>query len=302
MSILKIGTRDSILALWQAEKVQALLYKNKIPSTLVPIKTQGDLILDKSLPSIGGKGLFTAELDEMMLQGKIDLAVHSLKDLPVEENIEIKVSAVLQRDDARDCFVIPNHKKSLSYNSIATSSTRRKAFLLHQFPNIKVENIRGNVQTRIRKLNSSDWDAAVFAAAGLQRLNMQGQIFSYADFMIPAPAQGIIAITALQHNEKLQNQLQDINHIDTANCAEIERAFLHGLGGGCSSPVGAFCVFENNMYSLKTAVLTIDGSKKIDIIMQHSNKTECYKQALHQAEKLGVSDIISYNEKMGEKL
>lgn len=295
MKLLKIGTRDSILALWQANKVKSTLQEIGVESELIAIKTKGDLVLDKSLPSIGGKGLFTAELDAMMMHGDIDIAVHSYKDLPVEETTEILVGAVLQRDDYRDCIVKNVRFETFKPEIIATSSNRRKAFLLNKYPHLQIETIRGNVQTRLRKLDESNWNAAVFASAGLKRLQLDSKIFCHLDWMLPAPAQGAIAITYHAKNNTVKQLLQKINCIETQNNCAIERDFLHKLDGGCSSPVGAICIYSNHIYELKASILTIDGKQRIDVVSNSENNQECVQIAVNMAFDKGVEKILAFN-------
>ena len=267
--ILRIGTRDSKLASWQAEHVAEKLKKIGIRSELVFIKSEGDLDLTTPLAEMGGKGVFTKALDDALIQKKIDLAVHSYKDLPTVNPLPLKVAAVLEREDPRDALVAPAGTEFLDSPEItaviATSSNRRKAQWLHRYPGHEITNIRGNVQTRLRKVHENGWNGAIFAAAGLKRINLDHHIAEYLDWMVPAPAQGAVAVMIHEANHKLEQVLAQIGHEETAICTGIERELLNRMEAGCSAPVGAFAWIENEVLILHAVALTLDGTVQYDV-------------------------------------
>lgn len=266
---LRIGTRDSKLATWQAQFVSDKLKEQGNEATLEFVKTEGDLVLDTPLPLMGGKGVFTKALDEALLDGRIDLAVHSFKDIPTVLPEGLKIAAVLERHDPRDVLVTRKGTDFLEDENdhavIATSSNRRQSQWLAKYKNHQITDIRGNVNTRLRKLRESDWDGAIFAAAGLNRLNLSANIDLYLDWMISAPAQGAMAVMIREDNEKVQGMLRPLHHETTAICTKIERDFLYMMEAGCSAPVGAFANVTDGMVQLKATVLMPDGSERYDI-------------------------------------
>jgi hydroxymethylbilane synthase len=261
---LRIGTRDSILATWQADFVAAQLRKIGYQTELVFIKTEGDQVLDTPLPLLGGKGVFTKALDDALLRDEIDFAVHSFKDIPTKLPEGLAVVAILEREDPRDVLVARKSDVFLDnpdYNAtIATSSHRRGGQWLHKFPKHSLTDIRGNVHTRLRKLSESNWDGAIFAAAGLLRVGLQGNISTYLDWMIPAPAQGAIAVMAKDHKPALVRAIGPLHHPYTAICTRIERRFLQVLEGGCSAPLGAFAQTNGTKVDFKAILTSLDGS------------------------------------------
>ncbi len=268
---LRIGTRDSKLAVWQAEWVAAQLAEHGIKSELILIKTEGDLVLDTPLPLMGGKGVFTKALDDALLAQKIDFAVHSFKDIPTVLPKSICVAAVCERHDVHDALVVRSNVEFYTepgyHGIIATSSTRRKAQWLRKFPLFEVSDIRGNVQTRLRKLSESNWDAAIFASAGLERLNMHDKIAVKLDWMIPAPAQGAVAVTALETDATTLEIVSLIHHRQTALATHVERQFLNVLEAGCSAPVGALVTVEksNQKARFQGIVLSSDGKQAVEL-------------------------------------
>lgn len=296
---IRIGTRDSKLAVWQAQWVAEQLYELEVQSELVFIKTEGDLVLDTPLPLMGGKGVFTKALDDALLQANIDIAVHSFKDIPTSLPDGIQIAAVCKRHDVRDALVVRTGTDFLNnpdYSGIiATSSVRRKAQWLHKYPNFTISDIRGNVQTRLRKLEESNWDAAIFASAGLERLGLEDRIAIKLDWMIPAPAQGAVAVTALEKNEELSSILAQINHKETAICTKIEREFLQTLEAGCSAPVGALATFISNREIQFTGiVLNHDGTEKIEInqVISVDESDAFGKKAAEWAIQQGASSFL----------
>ncbi len=266
---IKIGTRDSELATWQAKTVAELLNKQGIQTEIIFIKSEGDLDLTTPLSEMGGKGVFTKALDDALINKQIDLAVHSFKDLPTDNPLPLKVSAVLEREDPRDALVAPNGVEFLENNStdivIATGSNRRKAQWLHRYPHHAITNIRGNVNTRLRKLNESSWAGAIFAAAGLKRINLDHHISQYLDWMVPAPAQGAMAVMIREDDRENDEITGLLNHPETELCTGIERDLLNEMEAGCSAPVGAFAWIEGDQLILHAVALNADGSVQYDI-------------------------------------
>jgi hydroxymethylbilane synthase len=263
---IRIGTRDSILATWQADFVSSHLKKYGYATELVFIKSEGDKILDTPLPLLGGKGIFTKALDDALLNNEIDFAVHSFKDIPTANPDGLIVAAILERDDPRDVLVTRSSDEFLENESyeavIATSSHRRGGQWLNAYPNHKLTDIRGNVHTRLRKLNENKWDGAIFAAAGLTRVGLQGNISRYLDWMIPAPAQGAIAVMAKDNRPELNRAIGPSHHPYTAICTRIERRFLQVLEGGCSAPLGAYANIQGNDVHFKAVLTSLDGRRK----------------------------------------
>lgn len=266
---IRIGTRDSELATWQAKLVESQLQALGHQTEIVFVKSEGDLDLTTPLPEMGGKGVFTKALDDALLENRIDLAVHSYKDLPTENPLPLTVSAVMEREDPRDALVAPKGKNFLENNFltavIATSSNRRKAQWLHRFPKHEITNIRGNVNTRLRKVNENGWDGAIFAAAGLKRINLDHNISEYLDWMVPAPAQGAMAVMVREDDESMIKETSILNHAETELCTGIERELLNEMEAGCSAPVGAFAWVDGDEVILHAVALKIDGSLQYDI-------------------------------------
>jgi|AntRauMFilla1563_2_1112583.scaffolds.fasta_scaffold01049_3 hydroxymethylbilane synthase len=250
-AMLKIGTRDSELALWQAKKIQADLAEIGIETELVLIKSAGDIDLKTPLSELGGKGIFTKALDHALLDGRIDLAVHSYKDLPTEQPLPLVVAAISEREDPRDVLVAPRGTDWIEDAGatlvIATGSNRRRAQWMAKYPNSSIEDIRGNVNTRLAKTSANThWNGCIFAAAGLKRIGLNANISAYLDWMIPAPAQGALAVMCHEENHALREQLAALNHKETAICTDIERQFLNEMEAGCSAPLGAYARYEDN--------------------------------------------------------
>jgi hydroxymethylbilane synthase len=266
---IRIGTRDSELATWQANTVAVKLQDLGYKTELVFVKSDGDLDLSTPLTEMGGKGVFTKALDDALTGHHIDIAVHSYKDLPTENPLPLIVSAVLERDDHRDTLVAPAGTAFLEDVSIqaviATSSNRRRAQWLHRYPNHTITNIRGNVNTRLRKIGENGWDGAIFAAAGLKRINLDHHISAFLDWMVPAPAQGAMAVMIRAEDDSMHKITSTLNHRQTALCTGIERELLNEMEAGCSAPVGAFAWLEKRDVFLHAVVLKTDGSLQYDI-------------------------------------
>lgn len=267
MRLLKIGTRASELALYQANLVKDRLKKLGISSKIVEITSMGDEVLDKPLHQIGGFGVFTKTLDLAMLRGEIDIAVHSSKDVPTDFPKEITQAAVLERGDEKDVLVLKDDANFLNNTNaiIATGSLRRKAQWLHKYPTHTVVNLRGNVNTRLQKLKDNDWNGAIFAKAGLQRINVLPKKGVDLSWMIPAPAQGAIMVTALKKDDEVTEICKKINHKNTEKCIWIERQFMKTLEGGCTAPIGANACIKDDKIYFKGILITPDGKQKIEI-------------------------------------
>jgi hydroxymethylbilane synthase len=275
--ILRIGTRDSQLAVWQALRVQELLKQQGFASELVYMKSDGDIDLVTPLYELGVQGVFTKTLDAALLSNKIDLAVHSMKDVPTQLAKGIVQAAVLPRANYRDLFVVKgeiNHAKEIINHpetanlvpfTIATSSIRRKAQWLNRFPHHQIENLRGNVNTRMKKVAESAWDGAIFAAAGLERINLRPETAFELDWMLPAPAQGAIVIVCNEQDHETKQACQLLNDRDTAICTKIERDFLKTLMGGCSTPISALAQIENDSIHFTGNIFSLDGKEKKEI-------------------------------------
>jgi hydroxymethylbilane synthase len=265
---LRIGTRESQLALWQANLVKSLLRQHSIDAELIPIKSEGDLDLVTPLYAMGVQGIFTRSLDEALLNNKIDLAVHSMKDVPVQLPVGLSEAAVLERDNPYDLLVPHPSKKNIPVNvpsTIASSSLRRKAQWLHRYPSDLIEPIRGNVNTRLKKLAESNWKGAIFAAAGLERIGLRPPDAQQLEWMIPAPAQGAIMVVCRSRDEHIILQCQSIHHRQTAFCVQIERDFLAGLLGGCSTPIGALAEIAGEDIFFRGNLLDPSGFKMFSI-------------------------------------
>ncbi|MCK4467107.1 MAG: hydroxymethylbilane synthase [Desulfobacterales bacterium] len=264
---IKIGTRGSKLALWQAGWVQSALYKKDplLSVEIKVIKTKGDKILDVPLAMVGGKGLFVKEIEEALLDGRIDLAVHSMKDMPAEIPDGLCIGAIPQREISRDVLISQN---GLSFSELAngvgigTSSLRRSAQLLHARPDIVILPLRGNLDTRLKKLESGDMDAIIIAAAGVKRLGFEHKITEYLDenIMLPAVGQGALCIEIREKDSVIKPLIAALNHQQTRKVVLGERAFLCQLEGGCQIPIAAHGKIENNIFTLTGLVATVDGA------------------------------------------
>ncbi len=265
---IRIGTRDSELALWQARTVQQQLEALGHKTILVPVKSTGDLVLDKPLYELGITGIFTRTLDIAMLNEDIDIAVHSLKDVPTILPKGIVQAAVLKRGNVNDTLVYKNNEEFLAQKdaTVATGSLRRRAQWLNRYPTHKLVDLRGNVNTRLQKLqDNDDWNGAIFAASGLGRLGLKPREAINLNWMIPAPAQGTIVIAALEEDGETRAVCMELNHEETEICTSIERRFLNLLEGGCTAPIGALATIKNEEVNFKGILLNKDGTKKIEV-------------------------------------
>lgn len=266
---IRIGTRESQLAVWQATQVKELLSQYGFISELIYIKSEGDIDLKTPLYEMGVQGIFTRSLDAALLNDKIDLAVHSMKDVPTQLPKGIVQAAVLERGPVNDLLVYKNNGDFLDNKAyianIATSSLRRKAQWLNKYPHHHIHNLRGNVNTRLRKLSEENWDAAIFAQAGLERIDLRPENSKVIDWMLPAPAQGAIMVVCRKEDNYTFEACNIFNDETTALCTKIERDFLRELLGGCSTPISALAVPKNNSIHFKGNILSLDGSKKVEV-------------------------------------
>ena len=286
--IIRIGTRDSELALWQAHTVQKKLNDLGYKTEIVAVKSQGDILLDKPLYELGITGIFTKTLDIAMINGQVDIAVHSMKDVPTALPQGIIQAAVLERANPFDLLV---HKGNLDFltgtGTIATGSLRRNAEWLHKYPNHQVVNLRGNVNTRLQKLAENDWNGAVFATAGLERINLKPENYITLDWMIPAPAQGAMLVVAMANDNYTIDAVSQLNHIETEICTHIERQFLKTLEGGCTAPIGAYARYDenNDTIEFKGVLLSIDGAERL-MVDKKAPISEWKKLGFHLAKEI----------------
>jgi hydroxymethylbilane synthase len=289
-TVIRIGTRDSKLALWQAETVSDLLQQAGYTTQLVPVKSEGDLNLTTPLYEMGVQGIFTRSLDIALLNNQIDIAVHSMKDVPTQLPHGIVQAAVLQRGNNKDLLVLHPDKTNITAArlqqpdaglkvTIATSSIRRKAQWQNRYPNTIFENLRGNVHTRMEKLQNSHWDAAIFAAAGLERVGLRPSTAIEIDWMLPAPAQGAIMIVGRENDTYSLQACIALNDEITAFCTQLEKDFLRTLMGGCTTPISALARLQNGHIHFTGSLLSVDGLQKIAVEKQ---------LPLEQAAQLGV--------------
>lgn len=269
---LVLATRPSPLARAQTELVRAALAQAfpGVPLTVRVIVTRGDRVLDRPLPEIGGKGLFTLELEQALRAGQADLAVHSLKDLPIEDASGLRLGALLERADPRDVLIAPGADglQDLPPGArVGTSSLRRAAQLLAARPDLQPQPVRGNVETRLRKVEQGECDAALLAAAGLLRLGLHDRIAAWLplEVMLPAPGQGALAVQCRADDRRALELLAPLDHAPTRAAVEAERAFLAALGGGCSAPVGACAVNEGAGLWLRGVAAAADGQSLVRV-------------------------------------
>ena len=277
MSKIKIGTRGSKLALWQANFIASELKKNNpaLEVELIKIQTQGDKILDAPLAKIGGKGLFTKEIENQMAEGKIDLAVHSLKDVPTELPAGFKIAAITRREKPFDAFVSNKFStlEDLPKNSVVgTSSLRRAAQILKIRSDLQIKNLRGNVDTRLKKLDEGEFDAIILAQAGLERLGYSSRIKQILTEIIPAAGQGALAIEIRENDLKIFDAVKFLNDAETFQSIKIERDFLKTVEGSCQIPVGIFAAVDNNKISARAIISSLDGKKFVEESAETSTK------------------------------
>lgn len=331
MKRLRIGTRDSQLAVWQATRVQELLRKDGVDSELVYLKSEGDIDTVTPLYALGVTGVFTRTLDAALLSGRIDIAVHSMKDVPVQMAQGIRQAAVLERGSHKDILVphpgigdispflgsgllqtaevtitsdpaadtVEKWGEAIDTGEpmpaiIATSSIRRIAQWKHRYPHHSIENLRGNVNTRLRKLKESNWQGAIFAAAGLERINLRPANAIDLDWMLPAPAQGAVLVVCGEKDEEAFKACQSFHDAGTALCTKIERDFLSGLMGGCSTPISALARIENGLVKFKGNIVSPDSYHEAEFTAEYTIE-EAFDLGKKAAEKIlstGGREII----------
>jgi hydroxymethylbilane synthase len=263
--MIRVGSRESELALWQAHKVKALLEGMGHVCEILKIKSKGDIFLDKPLYEIGVTGVFTKTLDLALLRGEIDIAVHSMKDVPTLLPVGISEIAVLERGEVRDVLVKGDEGSSV----IATGSLRRRAQWLSRFPEHEIVGLRGNVNSRMRKFEDSAWRGAIFAKAGLERVGLLPESHEVLDWMVPAPAQGALMIVGRAEDVELAGEVGHLNNEETQLATGIERAFLRRLEGGCTAPIGALAEIKDGEVKFTGALNSLDGSIELRV-----NKTD----------------------------
>lgn len=302
-SVMTAGTRASRLARWQSEWVVSQL-RDRWPGLTLHTKvltTTGDVLLDRPLPEIGGKGLFTAELEQALLSGEIDIAVHSLKDLPVDLPAGLWVGAISPREDPRDVLISKAGWKLMELPAgarVGTSSLRRAAQLKAARPDLTLVALRGNVDTRVYKALDGDYDAVVLASAGVKRLGLQENVTEFLPLtiMLPAPGQGAMAVQCRADDRRTLSLLAAIDHASTRACVDAERTFLSALGGGCSSPVAAFAHAmledESGPIELTGLVASVDGQRLIRITRQGSEPVRLGQQLAQDALRQGAQELL----------
>jgi hydroxymethylbilane synthase len=291
--VIRIGTRDSQLALWQAQTVKTQLEVLGYKTELVPVKSTGDLVLDKPLYELGITGIFTKTLDIAMLNGTVDIAVHSMKDVPTLLPSGIVQTAVLERATSLDILVTNGEPNFDDQCTIATGSLRRKAQWLHRYPEHKVVGLRGNVNTRLQKLQDNPWQGAIFAKAGLERIEVLPENHIPLDWMIPAPSQGAMVVVALESDSYCKAATAKLNVTNAQICTHIEREFLRVLEGGCTAPIGAIATINENKVHFKGVLFSLDGQIKLEV--ERSSSVDQY-------ETFGKTCALQLLEHGGKKL
>jgi hydroxymethylbilane synthase len=285
---LRLGTRGSTLALKQAEiAVQALMAHGGRACRIVIVRTTGDAVQDKPLATIGGKALFAKEIEDALLRGEIDFAVHSLKDLPADLPEGLRLAAVLPRESPYDALVLPSDAASVVPRRIGTGSVRRVAQVRRAWPQAEVLSLRGNVDTRIGRLDRGDFDALVLASAGLCRLGKAGRIAQVLRVWLPALAQGAIGIETRAADERVNAALGVLNHEPSALCVACERGFQKGLGGSCHSPVAGLAVIEDGRIRFRGEVIAPDGHDQVETAFDLP--LGGYRSCLAEAAERGVA-------------
>ena len=296
---LVLGSRTSALALWQSRHIVDALQAAwpGLECGIEPFVTQGDKTLDRPLPEIGGKGLFTLELENGLREGRIDLAVHSLKDLPVDDAPGLTLGAIVGRADVRDVLVAKNGMTLDDLPAgavVGTSSLRRQAQLLARCPELTVRSIRGNVETRIHKALHGEYEATLLAGAGVTRLGLDANISQWLplEVMLPAPGQGALGVQCRADDERTLTFLAAIHNAEVAQAVTAERAFLSGLGGGCSIPVGAYATVSGGTIHLTGLVAATDGSRTIRVEGSGPSALELGASLAEKAKSQGAAELI----------
>ena len=299
MNKLVIATRRSRLALWQAEHIAARLRSlhKGLQVDLLPMSTRGDELIDRRLDEAGGKGLFVKELENAMSDGRADLAVHSMKDVPAELPPGFVLAAITQREDPRDALVSAKYKSLRELpkgGSIGTSSLRRQAQISERYPALEVKLLRGNVDTRLAKLDRGEYDAIVLAAAGLTRLGLQKRITSYLsdDDMLPAPGQGALGIECLAARTDLIALLAPLIDVPTSSCVRAERTVSRALGGSCTIPLAAFAQMKGNDVHLRALVASPDGKRVVRSEGKAADPEALGKRVADDLRRQGAAEIL----------
>ncbi|MDH5506127.1 MAG: hydroxymethylbilane synthase [Anaerolineae bacterium] len=299
MAALTFATRPSRLARWQTNHIiQQLQEKwDGLTCNEVVITTQGDKILDTPLPEIGGKGLFTLELEQALLEGRVDAAVHSLKDLPTDNTPGLTIGVIPLRAEVVDCLISPAGHTLEDLPSgavVGTSSLRRQAQILAHRPDLTVQSIRGNVETRIRKADDGHYQAVVLAAAGVSRLGLQTHISQHlpVDVMLPAPGQGALAVQCRSEDVDTLRFLAALDHQPTRAAVTAERTLLAALGGGCSLPVGAFAAYHNDELHLQAVVASVDGQQLIHANAHHHDPLVLGQSLAQTLLSMGAAEVL----------
>jgi hydroxymethylbilane synthase len=294
-----IGSRTSNLAMWQTNHIVALLRQAwpDLECHIEPYVIKGDKTLDQPLPQIGGKGLFTSELEDGLRNGRIDIAVHSLKDLPVENSDGLTLGAIIGRADVRDVLIGNGNAKlgNLPFGAVVgTSSLRRQAQLRYVRPDLQIKSIRGNVETRIRKVHEGQYDATILAAAGVTRLNLSDQISQWLplEVMLPAPGQGALGIQCRADDAETLALLATIHQVAVETAVTAERSFLFHLGGGCATPVAAHAVWQDDTLHMTGLVASTKGSRQIQISGTGKDGWQLGKQLAQEAIANGAKEIL----------
>jgi hydroxymethylbilane synthase len=296
--VIRIGTRDSELALWQAHTIQGKLQDLGYSTEIIPIKSAGDIILDKPLYELGITGIFTKSLDVAMLSGQIDIAVHSMKDVPTILPHGIVQVAVPERASSRDILVLKDKADFFQeVVTIASGSLRRRAQWLNRYPHHMVTDLRGNVNSRLKKLQDSDWAGAIFAEAGLDRINLKPDNHILLDWMIPAPAQGAMMVVAMANDAETIDAVSKLNHFPTELCTRIERDFLKTLEGGCTAPIGGLATVIDDKVRFEGVLCSIDGQQRLhiektaDLTHYKSFGTDCAIEVLKNGGSMLMQEI-----------
>ncbi len=297
MAHLRIGSRGSKLALWQAHHVAALLKTAGHSTAIEIIKTTGDKITEVALSQVGTKGMFTKEIEEALLDRRIDLAVHSLKDLPTEVDPAFTLGAILEREDPRDAFVSLRHHRLADlpeHAAVGTSSLRRQAQLRTLRRDLRLSTLRGNVDTRLRKLEDGDVDAMILAAAGLHRLGLEAYIREYfsPEVMCPAAGQGALAIETRAGDETTALCVAPLDHSATRIATTCERTLLQGLGGGCQVPIGALAQVSDDHITLRALVARPDGSETLRQSQTGNDAQTLGRSVAHALLEKGAQKIL----------
>lgn len=301
MRPLRLATRSSRLALWQANEVAARMLEKGISCEIIPVRSSGDIDLVNPIYEMGVQGVFTRELDIALISCDADIAVHSLKDVPVITAKGTTVAAVLPRADYHDVLIHKGKLPGADKFVVATSSIRRRSQWLERYPAHETTNIRGNVETRIQKLMESDFDGLIMAKAAIDRLDLKVEHQHTLEWMLPAPAQGAVAVACRHDDDEVIAQLKKINHEETFQAVIAERDFLHELKGGCSAPISAHATITDQRMTFVGAVHSLDGKKsfRVENLFAGSDFSNagryCAQEVLRSAEGRSILDEIIHN-------